>query len=222
MQADIYEGKKGFAMKVEVWNEHEVRFVEQDGQWWAVAADVCAVLGHTNTSVALAMVDDDERCLMPKKSLGIRDKGQQDISLVSETGLYVLIIRSNLPEAKVFRKWVCEIIKKIREEVLGLKAYEAFRLMDKEHQKEAMRRLSESLHEPVKVDYIKANTIADKAVSTKHGYSKLVKKSAMSAEMLKDRQAVLADTVEALAFNEKHGLGLSVSGMIYAKHGGKG
>ena len=79
------------------------------------------------------------------------------MSIVSETGLYALIIRSNLPEAKAFRKWVCEIIKKIREEVLGLKTYEVFRVMDKERQKEAMRRLNDSLPAPEKIDYIKAN-----------------------------------------------------------------
>jgi hypothetical protein len=64
---------------------------------------------------------------------------------------------------------VCDIIKELRKS-LGLSEYEAFRLMDKEQQKAAMHKLFEGLREPVKVDYIKANTIADKAVSTMHGY----------------------------------------------------
>jgi predicted AAA+ superfamily ATPase len=91
--------------------------------------------------------------------------------------------------------------------------------MDKEHQKEAMRRLNASLHEPVKVDYIKANTIADKAVSARHGLPKLVKKSAMNAAMLQDRQSVLDDTVQLMALNDRFGLGLSVSKAIYGKYG---
>jgi hypothetical protein len=62
---------------------------------------------------------------------------------------------------------------------LKLKEYEAFRLMGKEQQKAAMRKLNESLREPVKADYIKANTIADKAVSTIHGYPKMIKKPDM-------------------------------------------
>jgi hypothetical protein len=96
--------------------------------------------------------------------------------------------------------------------------------MDKEHQKDAMRRLNASLHEPVKVDYIKANTIADKAVSTRHGLPKLVKKSAMNPAMLQDRQSVLDDTVRLMELvpvlvNGRLSLGVSVSKAIYRKYG---
>jgi prophage antirepressor-like protein len=138
--------------------------------------------------------------------------------VICEKDVYRLIFHSRLPEAETFQDWVCDIIKKIREEVLGLKSYEAFRLMDKEQQKEAMRRLHESLREPVKVDYIKANTIADKAVSTMHGCPKMVKKAAMNEAMLRDREPILADTVELMATNERFSLGLSVSERIYQKY----
>jgi hypothetical protein len=70
------------------------------------------------------------------------------------------------------------------------------------------------------VDYIKANTIADKAVSTMHGYPKMIKKPDMDAGMLRDREAVLADTVELMAVNERYGLGLSVSDQVYRKYAG--
>ena len=119
-------------MRVETWNGHEIRFVDRSGEWWAVAADVCESLGHTNTTVALQMVDEDERGVMrimcPKQSLGhIKGKARkmQDMDIVSETGLYVLIIRSNLPEAKIFRRWVCYIIKNLRE-ALGYEQYQSF------------------------------------------------------------------------------------------------
>jgi hypothetical protein len=90
--------------------------------------------------------------------------------------------------------------------------------MDKEHQKAAMKRLNDSLRSPVKVDYIEANIIADKAASTLHGFSKMVKKAAMDEGMLRDREAILNDTVELIAVNERFGLGLSVSAAVYRKH----
>jgi len=92
------------------YRNHEVRTVvdEQGDPWW-VAKDVCAVLGHTNPSVAIDMLDLDERA---KKSLG----RQGEAWVISESGLYTLILRSNKPEAKPFRKWVTsEVLPSIRK-----------------------------------------------------------------------------------------------------------
>ncbi|WP_052523814.1 hypothetical protein [Geobacillus kaustophilus] len=68
------------------------------------------------------------------------------------------------------------------------------------------------------MDYIKANTIANKAVSTKYGYPKMVKKSDMTPDMLIDRQQILEDTVNLMAVKEKFGLDISVSKNIYNKY----
>lgn len=78
-----------------------------------------------------------------------------------------------------------------------------------------MRKLRDSLRKPVRVDFIKANTIANKAVSLKYGYPKMIKKADMSPAMLADREGLLDDTVELMSVNEKHNLGLSVSKEIY-------
>jgi prophage antirepressor-like protein len=147
-----------------------------------------------------------------------RERKNQDMLVVNEFGLYEAILESRKPEAKAFKLWVFEVIKTIRQDVLKLKEYETFRLMDREHQKEAMRKLSDSLRTPVKVDYIKANLIADKTVSTIHGLSKLVKKSDMDEQMLHEREPILADTVELMTVNEWLNLGLSVSEVIYRTH----
>ncbi len=93
-------------------------------------------------------------------------------------------------------------------------------MLDKEHQKEAMRRLHTGLRQPVRVDFIKANTIANKAVSSLHGYSKMVTKGQMTPQMLADREPILDDTVNLMTANESFGMGLSVSGMVYTKYGG--
>jgi hypothetical protein len=53
------------------------------------------------------------------------------------------------------------------------------------------------------------------------GYPKLVKKPEMDEAMLRDRQSILADTVELMALNERFSLGLSVSEQVYRKYNGK-
>lgn len=76
-----------------------VRTVTVDGEPWFVAKDVCDVLDISNVSQAVARLDDDERAM--------RNIGRQgETNIVTESGVYVLVMRSNKPEAKAFRKWV--------------------------------------------------------------------------------------------------------------------
>lgn len=88
-----------------------------NGNLWFVAKDVCDMLGLTNVTTALQSLDDDEKDLMPKKSLGIEnEKGQQEVNIISESGMYALIMRSNKEEARRFRKWVTsEVLPSIRK-----------------------------------------------------------------------------------------------------------
>ncbi len=72
----------------------------QDGEPWWVAKDVCNVLGLTNSRMALEALDEDEKGVSKVYTLG----GEQDMNIISESGLYALIMRSNKPEAKRFRK----------------------------------------------------------------------------------------------------------------------
>lgn len=104
-------------------SNQQIRTIILDGEPYFVAKDVCDVLGHTNPSVAIQMLDDDERT---KKSLG----RQGEAWFVNESGLYNLIFRSNKPEAKAFRKWVTsEVLPALRRtgryEIPGLTSAEA-------------------------------------------------------------------------------------------------
>lgn len=90
-----------------------------------------------------------------------------------------------------------------------------FRLMDKEEQKKAMKLIHDNVPKPSKRDYVKANVIADKAVSNKYGYKKMVKKADMTPEMLKDRVKVLDNVVDLMVTKERFGLDISVSNAIY-------
>ena len=87
----------------------EIRTVTVNDEVWFVAKDVCEALKHTNTTVAMQMLEEDERT---KLSLG--RAGEKNC--INESGLYTLIIKSNLPKAKKFRKWVTsEVIPSIRK-----------------------------------------------------------------------------------------------------------
>lgn len=87
-----------------------VRVIERDGQPWFVAKDVCDCLGLTDTNKALLSLDDDEKCEHEYYS----GSGRAPL-LVSEPGLYSLILRSRKPEAKAFKRWIThEVIPAIR------------------------------------------------------------------------------------------------------------
>lgn len=143
--------------------------------------------------------------------------GAQEMIILNEKGLYRMIMRSNKPEAEIFQDWVYEILKNLRK-ASGLEGFEIFRMMDKEHQKECMSLLQNGLKNPVRVNFIKANTVANKAISNKYGYSKMLKKNDMTPQMLVEREPILEDTVDLMKTKDKFGLDLSVSQLIYQKY----
>ena len=81
---------------------------DEAGEPWFVAKDVCDILGHSNVSMALDRLDDDERS---KFNLG----RQGETNIVNEAGLYVLVLGSRKPEAHEFKRWVThEVLPQIR------------------------------------------------------------------------------------------------------------
>ncbi|CAK0778831.1 hypothetical protein CCP3SC15_600022 [Gammaproteobacteria bacterium] len=91
-----------------------VRVIDQDGEPWFVATDVCDVLDLSNTAMAVRPLDDDEKADV---SLADTSSGQRrQFSIISESGLYTLILRSDKPTAKPFRRWVThEVLPAIRK-----------------------------------------------------------------------------------------------------------
>jgi hypothetical protein len=86
--------------------------VEIDGEVWFVASEVCKLLDIKNSSDAVSRLDDDEKLTSVLPIAG----QNRSVNLVSESGLYALIFKSNKPSAKVFRKWVTkEVIPSIRK-----------------------------------------------------------------------------------------------------------
>lgn len=56
---------------------------------------------------------------------------------------------SRKSEARNFEKWIFSVIKELRQSI-GLEGFHIFRMLDKEHQKEAMKRLQQGLAKPAK------------------------------------------------------------------------
>ncbi len=90
----------------------QLRATVVDGEPWFAATDICRILGIGNTTMATKPLDDDEKGLKPIETPG----GVQEINVVNESGLYALIVRSDKPNAKPFRKWVTsEVLPAIRK-----------------------------------------------------------------------------------------------------------
>lgn len=91
----------------------EIRTLTIDGMPWFVLKDVCEVLGATNDRNVAARLDTDEKGARLMDTLG----GPQEMTVINESGLYSVILRSDKPKAKTFRKWVTsEVLPAIRRE----------------------------------------------------------------------------------------------------------
>ena len=75
-----------------------------DNNPWFVAADVCKTLDLTNVTIATQRLDDSEKA---KFNLGLRGSAP---TIISESGLYKLVMRSDKPEAKCFQDWVTKVV----------------------------------------------------------------------------------------------------------------
>lgn len=102
-----------------------IRIIDQNGDFWFVANDVCNILEIQNTTQALQSLDDDEKAKIdttssPMFNIGVH-KGVKEINIISESGLYVLILRSRKAMQKgtvqhKFRKWVtAEVLPTLRK-----------------------------------------------------------------------------------------------------------
>jgi anti-repressor protein len=90
----------------------QLRTVVLNNEPWFVAKDVCNILKHSNSRVAISRLDDDEKGVSKVYTPG----GYQNMSVVNEYGLYNLVLTSNLPEAKQFKRWIThEVIPSIRK-----------------------------------------------------------------------------------------------------------
>ena len=89
----------------------KIRTVIKDGEPWFVLADICKILEISNSRMVAGRLDAEELMSVKLTSGGQR----REMTAVSESGLYAVILRSDKPQAKPFRKWVTtEILPTIR------------------------------------------------------------------------------------------------------------
>lgn len=200
--------------KLENWNGFAIRFVSVKDEWHAVLKDVAEALNYRDAFNAGKY--------LPKKYKGTTfwstPGGTQELITVSEVGLYRLISRSNKPEAQEFQDWIYNTIKQLRQNV-GLEAYEAFRMLDKQKQREAMDIIKNGIDKPERHHYIKVNSIANKAIAIKYGYPKAIKKDNMTPQQVAERDEIAQEVAKLMTLNDKYGLDISVSDAIYSRYG---
>lgn len=93
-------------------NGHPIRVVMVNSEPWFVCTDVAEALGYRNAPDASRHLDADEKGTHILRTLG----GDQKLTIISESGLYALVLRSRKPEARKFAKWVTsEVLPSIRK-----------------------------------------------------------------------------------------------------------
>ena len=101
--------------KIQVWNyeSSEIRTVQVNGEPWFVLSDVCKVLELSTPARVAERLEKDE---VSQTHTIDRMGREQKTTIINESGLYTVILRSDKPQAKPFRKWVTsEVLPSIRK-----------------------------------------------------------------------------------------------------------
>lgn len=103
MTADLIQHAfRGLAVRV-ITDEH--------GDPWFVAADIAVILGYSMTPAMVRRLDEDEKGMRPLHTPG----GVQQMSVITEAGLYSAILGSSVPGARDFKRWVThELLPEVR------------------------------------------------------------------------------------------------------------
>lgn len=125
--------------RVENWNGYNIRFVEYNGEWWAVLKDICDALKLKSFDVSRRL----DPCMMERVSVSSdmlsthnRSRGEnktRQMLVVNELGIYEALFASRRLEARKFRMWTATVLRKLRSYV-GLQSYEALKLTDEDIQ----------------------------------------------------------------------------------------
>lgn len=201
-------------MQVFNYKSSQVRTVEINNEPWFVLKDVCAVLDLGSAHKVSERLDEDERNQIPlTDSLGRKQK----TTIINESGLYNVILRSDKPEAKPFRKWVTsEVLPSIRKTgsyALPKDYPAALRaLADAEEQK--LRLLAENQHQ--------AQVIADFEPIQQYVDTILESKGAMATSQIAADYGLTAQKLNKIL--HEGGVQRNVNGqwLLYAKYMGKG
>ena len=122
-------------MRTENWCGYEIRFIEKDGEWWAILKDICDALDLKTFKVSQRLNPDMLKrvridvCDIPSGDVRSKARKTQDMLAVNEEGIYEALFASRKLEARKFRKWSASVMKKLRSKV-GLQGYEVMRMTE--------------------------------------------------------------------------------------------
>lgn len=141
-------------MKIENWCGYNIRFIKQDGEWWAILKDICDALGLRTDKVSSRL--DPDMMLRVKvdisnhPSRGVRSRGEnktRQMLAVNEIGIYEALFASRRLEARKFRRWSAEVMKKLRSNV-GLEGYEVMKMTEPDIQEKIDNILDTIFYDP--------------------------------------------------------------------------
>ena len=144
-----------FQFPVHLGVDAPVRVTDQNGEPWFIAKDVCDILGFSDTNAGTRHLDEDEK--MTVNLTGISPTNPM-VTLINESGLYSLILKSRKPEAKAFKKWVTkDVLPSIRKHGGYLKG-----------QEELSEGLVSSLHRTIRENALPALRYYDRLTEHDH------------------------------------------------------
>lgn len=127
-------------MRTETWCGHDIRFIEINGEWWAILKDICDALNLKTFKVSQRLdpsmmervsIEVSDTPLRYNRSPG--DNITRSMLAVNELGIYEALFASRRLEARKFRRWSASVMQKLRSRV-GLAGYEVMRMTDKDIQ----------------------------------------------------------------------------------------
>lgn len=147
-------------IRTENWCGHNIRFVEINGEWWAILKDICDTLNLKTFKIAQRL----EPCMLERVKIDVSDIPSRDVRYehrpvksvnknmigkdigrrpgdnktrwmlaVNELGIYEALFASRRLEARKFRMWAGTVMQKLRKNV-GLEQYEVMRMTEKDIQ----------------------------------------------------------------------------------------
>lgn len=143
--------------RTENWRGYSIRFVEIDGNWWAVLKDICDALNLSTWHVAQRL----EPNMLEKVSIDVFDLGSNEVKysdgrghqktrrmlIVNEIGIYEALFASRRLEARKFRIWAGSVLQRLRQNI-GLKQYEIMRMTDPDIQDQINYMLDDIFYDP--------------------------------------------------------------------------
>lgn len=93
-------------------NNQNLQIINKNGEAWFIASEIADLLGYIKASDLTRILDDDEKGTHNMRTLG----GNQNVSIINESGFYHAAFKSRKAEVKPFRKWVTnEVLPTIRK-----------------------------------------------------------------------------------------------------------